>query len=206
VLQAPETAEITLGIRLREKSLSDLVDNTDKVSADIIASLRDNDIDARDIQTSYFSIYPYYTTTGTEYGSTNIDFYVSTKTVTFTLRNISNYDTVMNGLYTAGANRVDQVRFTVEEIFNQRLQARKYAVGNATETARLFAEELNVELTGVYSILDQSYDDGDTPLPYNAAYFYEGAFDSASGSRSGPSISGGEIKISAMVQVSFYIR
>jgi len=204
VKQAPEQVVVTLGVELREKVLDDLVDKTDKASADIIYYLLNKDISAGDIQTSYFSIYPYYTSSGSEYGSTEVDFYTSTKTVTFTLRNISNYDNVMDGLYERGINRVNDITFKVEDVQEQRLQARKYAVGNATESAKLFAGELGVKLTGVYMINDQTYDDGAAPVPMAALKFAREAADSAGSS--GPSIAGGEITISASVSVSFFIN
>jgi len=206
VKQAPEQVVITLGINIREKTLKDTVNKTDQASADIISYLRSQDIAARDIQTTYLSIYPQYTTTGTEYGSTEIDYYSAQKSVTFTLRNISAYDDVLQGLYDNGVNEVNGITFEIENIQDQRLEARRLAVSNATATAQLLANALNVTLDGVYSIIDQTYDEGNNPepLPVNALGGVAEASASEAAS-SGPSVAGGEITIDAAVSVSFYI-
>jgi len=128
------------------------------------------------------------------------------KTVTFTLRNISAYDDVLNGLYDAGVNNVQSVSFEIENVQDQRLEARRLAVSNATAAAQLLADALNVTLDGVYSITDQTYDEGENPGPFLPdAIGIASEASAGSAASSGPSVSGGEISIDASVQVSFYI-
>jgi len=208
VRQAPEQVVVTLGIEIREKTIEDAVNKTDQASADIISYLRGQDIDAKDIQTTYLNLSPQYTSTGTDYGSTEIDYYNSQKTITFTLRNISAYDDVLNGLYDAGVNNVQSVSFEIENVQDQRIEARRLAVSNATAAARLLADALNVTLDGVYSITDQTYDEGENPIPLGPQSDAVGiASEASAGSAasSGPSVAGGEISIDASVLVSFYI-
>jgi len=206
VRQAPEQVVVTLGIQIREKTIEGAVNKTDQASADIISYLRGQDIAAEDIQTTYLNLSPQYTSTGADYGSTEIDYYSSQKTVTFTLRNISAYDDVLNGLYDAGVNNVQSVSFEIENVQDQRLEARRLAVSNATAAAQLLADALNVTLDGVYSITDQTYDEGENPGPFLPdAIGIASEASAGSAASSGPSVSGGEISIDASVQVSFYI-
>jgi len=197
--EAPDRVEVQLGVSLRNNSLAQVRNDADTRSSAIIAALRDAGVAASDIKTSYVSIQPYYSYNDND-GDPSPDYYSATKTLTFTLRDLSNFDNVMEDVYAAGANSVDSIEFKVEDEEGQKELARRRAVDNARNIANTLAEELGVEIGNVYSITDQTSDYNDYPRPY--MFEAEAASD---GSGPGPSISGGVVLTEASVQVKYYI-
>lgn len=194
----PNRVEVQLGVSLRNNSLEQVRKDADTRSADIIAALRNAGVAARDIQTSYVNIQPYYNYDNNN-GNAAPDYYTATKTLTFTLRNVSDFDNVMEDVYAAGANSVDSVTFKVANENAQTQLARRRAVDNAKEIAQTLAEELDVTLGDVYSITDQTSESNPSPL------MYANAAQEASDGSSGPTIASGVVVTEASVQVQYYI-
>jgi len=88
----PDEVKVSVGIQLRDESADMLSKLIDKRSSDVIKILRDANVTDQDIETSNLSIQPYYADTSSSYGSTKPDYYTGQKSITFTLKNISNFD------------------------------------------------------------------------------------------------------------------
>jgi len=190
----PDKVVFNVGVQQRGDTVEEVQDKVNSAAADIIAYLNDNGVDEKDVQTSYVSLSPYYTTTGAEYGSTAVDFYTATNTLTVTLRNVSQFDSLMSGLYEAGVNSVDNISFEVDDQQAQKQEAKRLAVAQAREIADALTEGLNVTVGDVYSVSDQDYDTPPVPI-----YF-------ATAESGDSSIAGGEVEISQTVSVSFLIE
>ena len=198
----PDKVVVQLGISLRHENLDEVRQEVDERAADLIAYLKKQGISSSDLQTSFVTLQPIYSYDPEGNQNTRPEYYTASKTLTFTLRKISRYDEIMEGVYEIGVNSVDGIDFQVNDPDSKRQEARKEAVDNAKDIAKLLAKQLDVGVGKVYSVTDQSTDYGyPVPLVYGAAGS-EAAADSAS---SGPSIAGGLVKIEANVQVQFYI-
>jgi len=193
----PDKVIFTVGIQQRAETVEELQSEVDEVSSDIIAYLKDNGVEDKDIQTSYVNLSPYYSSLGTEYGSTEVDFYTATNSLTVTLRNISNFDSILSGLYGVGVNSVSGITFDVEDLQEQQQEAKRRAVAQAREIAEALTEGLNVTVGNVYSVTDQSYDSTPIPIYFATAADIEGG-DS--------SVAGGEVEVSQTVSVAFLIN
>lgn len=192
----PTEALVSIGIEQHNANLTALRQQVDKSASDIIAFLKDNGVEAKYIQTSYITVSPHYPDQSTS-GDTNPDYYIAQKSMTYLLKNLSNYDNIMSGLYDRGLNTVDGITFKVANDTQPQIDAKAKAVANAQDTAQAMADQLGVELGNVYSVTDNG---GSGPIPLAQSFAMEADLGS-----SGPSVSGGQIQYTSTVQVAFYI-
>jgi len=193
---APDQVEVTVGISERGNTVQEVQSKVDRVSSNIIAYLKRNGVEDRDIQTTTVSLYPYYNDTQGD-GTQRPLFYTATKQITFVLRRISNSEKVLAGLYDLGVNTVYGIQFKLEDDEEAKQEAKRRAVASAKEIAEALTEGLNVRVGDVYSVNDQTYDTIYYPVVY-------GPVDSRTGG-STASIARGVVEVSAVVSVSYYI-
>lgn len=198
----PDQVMLTMGIEIREKTLEQARKQVDAKAAAIIAYLKKQGVDAKDIQTSYMNINPMYD--GNSYGRTTPDFYLAQKTMTVLIRNITKFDELTSGLYAAGVNRIDGISFQVADIEKHKVEAQKRAVQNAKQKAQTLTSQLGGKVGSVYSINETS-PNGGIPRPYQAKMMMQEAA-MMDGSSGGPTIAGGELIITSIVDVSFIIE
>lgn len=192
----PTEAVVSITIEQRNTSVQALHQQTDSTVAKIITYLESQQISSQDIQTTHIAITPFYTQLSDGAGSTIVDYYMGQKSMTFVLKQLNNYDTVMTGLYNLGLNRVDSITYRVTNDWENKLEAKKRAVENAKEVATTIANTLEVSLGNVYSVSDYSYSE---PV------FIPGAIAADLNASSGPSVAGGQVTFSANVNAVFYI-
>lgn len=194
----PDQVMVNLGIEMRDKSLDQARKLTDKKAAAIIAYLKKQGVDAKDIQTSFVNVQPIFS--NTEYGQTNPDAYMALKSMTILIKKLDKFDQLLAGLYEAGVNRVDGISFQVSDLEKHQAEARKRAVKDAKQKATALTGELNTKIGRVYSISENSYG-SPRPAMYQKSMMVEMAQDAG-----GPSIAGGQVMISSNVSVSFIIE
>lgn len=195
----PTEVVVNLGVETRAKTLDAARKETDSKAAAIISYLKKQGVDAKDVQTSFVTLRPVYTSG--EYGRTSPDFYMAEKSMTVTIRKMNKYDEILAGLYDVGVNQVNGVQFQVTDLEKYKAQARKKAVANAKEKANMLTSELGAKIGRVYSINESTSNGGPRPM-YKMAVMESAAYDSATG----PTIAGGEVLITSTVEVSFIIE
>jgi uncharacterized protein YggE len=197
----PDEIILNLGVEVRDRNLEEARKQNDKKVAAILTYLRKNGVDPKHVQTTYMSVQPIYT--GDQYGQSTPEFYLAQKTMTVTIKNIGKFDEVLAGVYKAGANRVDGIHYRSTELEKHREQARKLAVNAAKAKAQALSSELGTRIGKVYAITESSSEGH--PRPFYGAYnkMMEMAQDV---SADGPTISPGQITITANVQVSFTLE
>jgi len=208
----PDEVQVSVGIQLRDQDVNMLSQLVDRRSSAIIKILEDEGVDEQDIETSNVSIQPYYASTSSSYGSTPPDYYTGTKSITFVLKNITNYDTIMTQLYNASIQSVDSVVFQLSDaLLNDTMfEARKKAAANAKQILRTLVDGLELDIGKAYSVSESTTGGAPVPIPYdNYSYGANAAVEveqeESSGSSSGPSISGGEVTITSTVSTQYYL-
>lgn len=196
----PDEVVINLGVEMREKTLEQARKQADSKAAAIIAYLRKQGVDAKDIQTSYMNLQPIYMSG--EYGKATPDFYMAQKTMTIVIKRLNKFDELLSGLYDNGVNRIDGIHFRVSDIEKHKVEARKRAIADAKQKANALTSELGAKVGKVYSINESSSGNGPRPLYAKSAMMMEA--DMAQGG--GPSIAGGEVVVTSNVSVSFVIE
>jgi len=193
----PDQAIITVSVTERNTSVDTVRTNVSNKSAALISYLEGQGVDKNDIQTSFISLQPIFNdSTGVE---TTPDAYESQQSLTFTLKNLNNFDTIIGGLFQNGANSIDGVTFQIANQTTFVDQARNMAIQNAMNIATDLAQAVNNGLGNVYSIQDQTNIPPPIVIPVSSLA-------TAQSGDNGPSVAGGQVTITSTVLVSFNLQ
>lgn len=169
VSAAPDTAFINSGVTTQGATAREALDANTKAMNDLMATLMEAGIEARDVQTSGFSVSPNYVYSDArdENGYTlppKIDGYQVYNTVNVRIRDLSTLGAVLDKQVTVGANTINGISFSVADPSKLYDEARKAAFADAKEKAELYAEAAGETLGLLKAINEgQSYAQ---PQPY----------------------------------------
>lgn len=169
VSAAPDMATISSGVTTQGGTAREALDANTKAMADLIAELKAAGIEARDIQTSGFSVNPNYVYTDERDANgyslpPKINGYQVSNTVSVLVRNLAELGTILDKSVTVGANTVNGVTFAVADPSELYDEARKAAFADAREKAELYATASGGALGDIESISEtQGYN---APQPY----------------------------------------
>lgn len=194
----PNEIVLNIGIDVRDKNLDVARRQNDERVVALLNSLKKSGIDAKDIQTTNLTVYPQYVG---EYGQTTPEFYMTQRSVSVLIREVKRFDEILTGIYKTGANRVDGIEYRSSELQKHQEQARKLAVQAAKQKATALASELGSKVGRVYNIQEQTGPSYPRPL-YRANKMME----SAAADAGGPTISLGQLVVTASVEVSFILE
>jgi uncharacterized protein YggE len=154
VTVVPDVVKIQLGVETISDTLAAATAENDKVMAAVLAALEEEGVAEKDIQTSYYSIYPEY-----EHGEPSgvssapqlpkLIGYRVNNSVTVTVRDtedMKQVSAVLEAVVQAGVNRVDGITFSVEDLQAVEDEGRKLAVADAKRRAEALADLTEVKL------------------------------------------------------------
>jgi uncharacterized protein YggE len=197
----PDEIVLNIGIDVRDKNLDAARKQNDERVVALLNFLKKSGIDAKNIQTTNLSVFPHYVG---EYGQTTPEYYMTQKSVTILIKEVKRFDELLTGIYKTGANRVEGIEYRSSEILKHREQARKLAMQAAKQKAIALTSELGSKIGRVYQI--QEHSGLGNPVPLYRAQMANRMMESASADASGPTISVGQLVVSASVEVSFVIE
>lgn len=194
VTLAPDLAYIYIGIHSQAANVSDaLKENNDKAQA-VSSALSEMGIEAKDIQTSSFNIYPQQ-----NYGPSGEALelqYAVDNTVYVTVRQLQNLGQLLDVVVRSGANSINGISFDVNDKSQAVSEARRLAVESARSQAEEMASVAGVELGELQTM--NVY----TSSPVMSTYEGKGgAYDAAS-----VPISAGQMIIRVEVNAIYVIR
>ena len=169
VAAAPDMAMVTSGVTTQGATARAALDANTAAMAELIAALKGTGIEARDIQTSGFSVNPNYVYSEERDANgytlpPKINGYQVSNTVTVKVRQLDQLGTILDQSVTIGANTVNGVSFSVadpSELYNK---AREAAFADAAAKAKLYATAAGSTLDEIVSISEtQGFND---PQPY----------------------------------------
>jgi len=169
VTAAPDTAFVTSGVTTQGATAREALDANSAAMAELIETLKAAGIEARDIQTSGFSVNPNYVYTDQRDANgynlpPKIAGYQVSNTVTVKVRDLAGLGAILDQSVSVGANTVNGVSFSVADPSELYDQARRAAFADAREKAELYAEIAGVELDSLVNVTEsQSYGQ---PQPY----------------------------------------
>jgi len=158
----PDIAYLYLGVHTEKLTASDAVTENNAQTEGMIKSLRDFGIDAKDIRTTNFSIWPfdkYDPQTGTPTGE---KYYAVDNTIYVTVRDLEALGDLLDTVVEAGANTVNSIQFDVANKDAVLKAAREDAMKNASKQAQELADAAGVQLGEVQSI--EFYDSQPYPV------------------------------------------
>ena len=191
----PDVGYIQLGIETKDPDVKKAENANSKIMDDIMEALKKFDIKDDDIKTVSFNIYPQYE----DYNDEKPTTYAVYNTVEVTVKKLEDMSGIIDAAIDAGANRTNSIRFDVLDRESSYNEALKNAVENARARAEVLAAAAGLEIVGVVTVSENS----SSPQYYYADAMYSKA--SYDMEEAAPSISAGDMEISANVSVAFEV-
>jgi len=200
VTAAPDTAFVISGVTTQGATAGEALAANTTAMNELLDTLKAAGIEARDIQTSGFSVNPNYVYTDQRDANgyqlpPKINGYQVYNTVNVRVRKLDELGAILDKAVTVGANTINGISFSVADPSKLYDDARKAAFADAKEKAGLYAEAAGTELGKLRSITEaQSYQ---PPQPYMMKAVAES-------SAAGPvPVAGGELSFQVNVQVTW---
>lgn len=153
---APDMAVLQLGVVSEAKAAAEALAANSAAMARLLGALRAENIAARDLQTSGFSVEPRYSdpvvVDGRETEPPKIVGYVVRNAVTVRLRDLARLGALLDRAVTLGANSISGPGFALADPKASEDAARRDAVADAQAKAALYAAAAGVRLGRIVSI------------------------------------------------------
>lgn len=196
----PDMAVIDLTVLREADTAREALDANTKAMNEVLAALKEDGIEDRDMQTSNFSIQPRWVYPKNDDGTQTpkISGYQVTNGVTVRIRDLKRLGDILDTSITLGVNQGGQISFTNDKPDETIAQARKNAVTNARKKAEEMAEAAGVKLGRITSMSEQSYA---RPMPMARGDMMKLQAEAAS-----VPVAAGENEYSVSVSMSFEIE
>lgn len=189
--KAPDMAIVSLGVTHKDKQAAVALRKTSEAAAAMIARLSDLGVAERDVQTSSLSLGPVWNTP--DGGGPRVHWgYEASNMITVRLRDMDMVGKALDTLVSDGVNRLDSIRFALQDTQEAMDEARRRAVADARRKAALLADAAGMRLGDTISISENG---GGPPQPERMATAMMRA-DSVP-------IAGGEVGLEASVSMVF---
>jgi uncharacterized protein YggE len=147
---APDQALVSISIETKGIKAAEVKQENDKKMDAILKFIKKSNVASEDFQTQRISLNPNYDYEKKKYN------YVATQTVQILLKDLSKYDTLMEGLVNEGINRIDNVEFKSSKLVQLQSDARKLAIKDAKSKAEDFVSVLGQKVGKAIVISDNS--------------------------------------------------
>lgn len=155
VAVAPDMAVITTNVATTARTAAEALSENSAAITKVIDAIKGEGIEAKDIQTRGFGIYPRYErVSGDLNRQPKITGYEVRNGVEVNVRDLARLGGLLTLVVESGANSVDGIRFEVSDPAEKLDEARKRAVEAARHKAEIFAAAAGVELGSILSIAE----------------------------------------------------
>lgn len=156
VQSAPDTAFINAGVTTTGATAGEALAANTQAMAALIATLKAQGVEAKDIQTSQFSVNPQYVYPDRNaQGDTpppHIVGYQVQNGVNVKVRKLADLGAILDKIVGAGANTVNNINFSVADPAELLTEARQRAFADARQKAQTYAEAAGGELGSIVSV------------------------------------------------------
>ncbi|MFH1181154.1 MAG: SIMPL domain-containing protein [bacterium] len=192
----PDLAKTSFSVLTEAKTAAAaLSENAQKMNA-VIDFAKGQGIEAKDLKTTNFSIYPRYE--WQDKGSKRILVgYEVNQSLQVKIRDLTKVGAIIEGATKAGANQVGDLQFTIDQEDEFKKQAREAAIKEAKDKAKELASQLGVKLARIINFSES----GNGPIFYGLERM---ALPAAGGGE--PQIETGENKIEVQVVITYEIK
>lgn len=151
----PDEVILTFGAETCDKNLGAAKSQNDNCVKKVLALAKKYKIDPKYVQTDHISIEPSY---DYQWAQRKFIGYLVRKTIVFTLRDTSKFESLLSSALEAGANYVHGVEFRTTELRKYKNQARALAIKAAREKAIDLAKELGQKVGKPHTIQEEQTD------------------------------------------------
>src|SRR4029079_16099514 len=138
------------GVSSEARTAREALDQNTAAMAKVIEALKADGVDAKDIQTVNFSVGPMYEQR-TDNRPPVVVGYRVTNQVRITLHDTTKLGAILDKVVTLGSNQIYSLEFGVDEPEALKDEARKLALTNVIDNAKLYAEAAGVGLGPILS-------------------------------------------------------
>lgn len=208
VFAVPDTATFSYSVMNTAKDVTTAQTDVNTKGNAIIAYLKSEGVDEKDIQTTDYSINPHY-----EYASANctvsycppgkqtLTGYDVSQSVTVKVRDAKKAGDLLSGIGSKGATNLSGLSFTIDDQTKLEADARAKAINDARSKADELAKQLGVSIVRVVGFSEN----GSRPIYYAKTMAYDTAAEGAAMAPA-PEIATGQNKITSNVSVTYEIR
>ncbi len=194
----PDMAQANIGVEVMESSVQEASSSATATMESVLATLQQQGIEEKDIQTSSFSIWvdrPY----GPEGLPSENPVYRVSSNVAVTIRDLDKVGGVLDAAIAAGANNIYGVTFSLDDPSQVESEAREKAVANAQTKVQELAELNSLQVGDVLSVSEVV---GTAAGYYPGSFRQEAAAFGLGGGGAGP-ISPGELTFTMQLQIVY---
>lgn len=152
----PDKVDISTGVTSEAKTAREALDMNNEAMTNVVAALKDEGIEPKDIQTVNFSVGPVYEQRPIDKPAPPVIVgYRVSNQVRITVHDTKKLGAILDKVVTLGSNQIDSIEFGVQEPEALKDEARKLALKNVTDNAKLYAEAAGVGLGQIVSISEE---------------------------------------------------
>lgn len=156
VTAPPDMATISTGVITESERSEDALSQNNAIVSALMKTLDDSGVDAKDRQTSNFSVSPRYSRERSESGSPKIDGYRVSNQVSIRVRDLDKLGSLLDALVKSGSNKLGSIQFGLSNQDALTDEARLLAVKNARKRAELYASAAGRKVGEVLSISESA--------------------------------------------------
>ncbi|MEK7614099.1 MAG: SIMPL domain-containing protein [Patescibacteria group bacterium] len=210
VFAVPDIATVSFSVTNQGKTVADTQKEVSKKINAALAFLKDSGIADKDVKTTNYSAYPRYEYNAWPCSSGSVDClrpgkqtlvgYDVTQTISVKVRDTDKTGAVLEGLAKAGITEISGPDFSIDDDNTIKAEARKKAIDDAKEKAKVLAKDLRVKLVRIVGFSES----GNYPI-----YYAKGmALGMGGGPESvpAPDLPKGENKVTSTVTITYEIR
>ena len=205
VFAIPDVATFSFSVIKEGKTAKEVQDRAAEISNRAIEYLKENGIEERDIKTTNYNVYPRYEyekivciTFPCPQGERKLVGFEINQSVTVKIRDTKIAGELLSGIGAFGVERISGLSFSIDDESELKRQARKKAVEDAKEKAKVLADDLGVRLVRIVN-----FSEFDSPV---FARFEATVGVGGEGGGVVPDIEVGENKITSRVHITYEIR
>lgn len=195
VRAVPDQAFIAVSVDTKGNKAADVKKQNDETVERVIQAIKKHKLPKEDVQTKRISLNPIYDYEKKKYS------YSATQTIEILLKDLNQYDALMESLVDAGINRIANVEFRSSRIEQYKSDARKQAMLEAKKKAEDYVSVLGQKVGKALNISDN------TQVYYPQPMYEMKAMAMGGGDAAAPreTLAIGEITVTANVNVSFIL-
>jgi uncharacterized protein YggE len=167
VKAAPDMATITFGVQTEAVTAQEAMRDNAAQMTRVVAALRRAGVAERDIQTSGLNLSAQYDYVQNE--PPKLRGYQAVNRVTVVINDLTKVGATADAVVAAGVNQIDGISFGLKDPTAAENQARQLAVRNLQAKAQLYAQSLNVPLSGIRNLTEGGGYTPQPPMPMFAA-------------------------------------
>ncbi|MDP3725630.1 MAG: SIMPL domain-containing protein [bacterium] len=210
VTVVPDTAEFSFAVVKEAKTVAEAQGMVTELMNPILAALKDFNIPEKNIKTLNYSLTPLYEfidkrdavalRSGVPTGERVLVGYEVSHFVEVKIKDIDGVGVVLANIGSLGATNISSINFTIEDEDVPQRDARKKAIKDAEEKARMLADDLGVRIIKIVN-----YSEGGGPIYYSRSMALSEGFGGDKGAES-PEIPIGENKVTSYVTITYAIE